>query len=202
LCIFCRFDEEADPIDIVRYLLPDILISILSGFLIVMIVHTQFPKNNNSESGHQLASNNPSINNSESDKLLAFTNESDVPDNDTINNSESTRQLVSDGLPKSKQDKQSTMLFSFTQLPFYVLLLLLCGISVASVLNFPYFVLLIYFSVCWTLFGNHVDYHHTIKVKYIAFVMIMYTFTHLVLLYLYQLQSVQDMIPRPSVTAR
>ena len=170
MCISCRFDEETNAIDIVRYLLPDFLNLILSAFNIIIMIFC-------SKSSNSYLRVNHSINNTDGGEA------------DTL-------------LNREKDKKELPEFFSFSLMPFYVLLLLLCGISVASILNFPYIILLIYFSLCWTFFANSVSYHYTIKLKPLIFVMLLYTSAHLVMLYIYQLQSVQDNIPRPSRTAR
>ena len=80
-------------------------------------------------------------------------------------------------------------------------LLWLSGVCTASVLNFPYFVVSIYLSVCWGLRLNHARFF-IISQRIVIMLVTVYSAVHLIVLHLYQFQSAQDLVPRPSISAR
>ena len=82
-----------------------------------------------------------------------------------------------------------------------VFLLWLSGVCVASVLNFPYFVASIYLSLCWALRLNHTK-RFIVSQRVVTILITVYSAVYLIVLYLYQFQSAQDLVPRPSISAR
>jgi len=100
-------------------------------------------------------------------------------------------------VPPKQSFSYLTTAWNFT----IMLLLWLSGICVASVLNFPYFVASIYFLLSWALRLNQTR-HFIISQRVVVMVAALYSAVHLIVLYLYQFQSAQDLVPRPSVSAR
>ena len=84
---------------------------------------------------------------------------------------------------------------------FYIGFLWFSGICVACVLNFVYFACAVYLGLGWALHLNRAKIF-LITRRLIIVVVSLFSAIHLVLLYLYQLQSAQEHVPRSSVTAR
>ena len=113
---------------------------------------------------------------------------------------------------EGKADKRRKRSFGFAKLPilfflaiswksFYIGFLWFSGICVACVLNFVYFACAVYLSLGWAL---HLNRTKVFKITRTVLIVIVSLFSavHLILLYLYQLQSVQEEVPQSSVTAR
>ena len=83
----------------------------------------------------------------------------------------------------------------------FIFLLWLSGVCTASVLNFPYFISSVCLALCWGLHLNRTRCFLIVQ-RIIVILITLYSSIHLILLYVYQLQSAQDLVPRPSVTAR
>jgi len=110
----------------------------------------------------------------------------------------------------AKQKKRVS--FVFAKLPilfllsvswksFYIGFLWFSGICVASVFNFVYFVCAIYLSLGWALHLNQIK-AFVITRRLLTVFVSLFSAVHLVLLYLYQFQSAQEVVPRSSITAR
>ena len=82
-----------------------------------------------------------------------------------------------------------------------VFLLWLSGVCVASALNFPYFAASIYLSLGWAMRLSQTRYF-IISQRVITMIVTLYSGIHLIALYLYQFQTAQDLVPRPSISAR
>ena len=114
---------------------------------------------------------------------------------------------------EGKTDKrQKRRSFAFAKLPilfllaiswksFYVGFLWFSGICVACVLNFVYFACAVYLALGWALHLNRTKIFKITRTVLIV-VVSLFSAVHLILLYLYQLESVQEEVPRSSVTAR
>ena len=83
----------------------------------------------------------------------------------------------------------------------FIFLLWLSGVCTASVLNFPYFITSLCLALCWGVHLNRTR-CFLITQRIVIILITLYSAIHLILLYVYQLQSAQDLVPRPSVTAR
>ena len=100
-------------------------------------------------------------------------------------------------LPPKQTFSYLTIAWNFT----LVFLLWLSGVCVASALNFLYFAASIYLSLGWALRLNQTNYF-IISQRVITSIVTLYSGVHLIALYLYQFQSAQDLVPRPSISAR
>ena len=99
-----------------------------------------------------------------------------------------------------QQPTSSTYLVTTWNFTF-IFLLWLSGVCTASVLNFPYFISSVCLALCW---GLHLNRTRCFLITQIIVIILitLYSSIHLILLYVYQLQSAQDLVPRPSVIAR
>ncbi|XP_065913837.1 piezo-type mechanosensitive ion channel component 1-like isoform X3 [Dysidea avara] len=110
--------------------------------------------------------------------------------------------------PQSKKQKLKvfaklpiTFLLSISWRSLYIVFLWFSGVCVASVLNCVYFFYSIYLALCWALHLNQIRIF-VITQKVITVLVSLYSAVHLILLYLYQLQSAQELVPRSSLTTR
>ena len=99
------------------------------------------------------------------------------------------------------QQPTSSVYLTATWNFLFIFLLWLCGVCTASVLNFPYFITSLCLALCWGVHLNRTR-CFLITQRTVIVLITLYSAIHLILLYVYQLQSAQDLVPRPSVTAR
>lgn len=210
-----RFDVNAA--DVVRHLLPDIVIlvtSLLSLLLMTVISLTQMEqvssslgKQPDSSDKHKGAHKRDSIDTESYQPIDANPTLQDAP---SKHSSKSSIHSINVEKQLEKTQRSSFLLtppkqtFSYvtTAWNFMVVFLLwLSGVSTASVLNFPYFVASIYLSLCWALRLNHARLF-IISQRVVVMLVTVYSAVHLIVLYLYQFQSAQDLVPRPSISAR
>lgn len=92
-------------------------------------------------------------------------------------------------------------LLSVSWKSFYIAFLWFSGICIACVFNFVYFVCSIYLSLGWALHLNQTRFFVITRRVLTVFVSL-FSAVHLILLYLYQFQAAQDLVPRSSITAR
>ena len=212
-----RLDVNAA--DVVRHLLPDIVvlvISILSLSLIVLISLTQMSHQSSHDNGSvgsdrkegAQRKNDESI---DGGSYLSIDSESAPQDTSgkrssksNIHSIDATRQ--SEKTPRSifllKPPKQTSFSYSMIAWNFMVVFLLwLGGMCTASVLNFLYFLTSIYLSLCWALHLSQARFF-IISQKVVVMLVTLYSAVHLMVLYLYQFQSAQDLVPRSSISAR
>ena len=210
-----RFDVNAA--DVVRHLLPDIVVlitSLLSLLLITLISLTQMWQKsslNNKELGS--SGKHKDVQKSESIDMGSYQSISPKPtlqDASSKHSSKSSIHSVNIEKQLEKSQRSSFLLMPPKQTFSYittawnftvVFLLWLSGVCVASVLNFPYFVGSIYLSLCWALRLNHTRLF-VISQRIVTMLVTLYSAVHLIVLYLYQFQSAQDLVPRPSISAR
>ena len=186
----CRF-EDVNAADIVRHVLPDVVVLIISVISLLFLIYKAFCKKQSSNMSQQqkrqpkdatVSNGNHSIN---SDPKLGKHSERSKG-----------RSLIL-LLQQPSSSAYLSVSWSFT----FIFLLWLSGVCTASVLNFPYFISSVYLALCWGLHLNRKTYF-LITQRIIVILTTLYSSIHLILLYVYQLQSVQDLVPRPSVTAR
>jgi len=94
-----------------------------------------------------------------------------------------------------------TFLLSISWRSLYIVFLWLSGVCVASVLNFVYFICSIFLGLCWALHLNQIRIF-VVSQKIITVLVSLYSAIHLILLYLYQFQSAQELVTRSSLTSR
>jgi len=94
-----------------------------------------------------------------------------------------------------------TILLSISWRSLYIVFMWCTGVCVASILNSVYFICSIFLALCWALHLNQIRVF-VISQKIITVLVSLYSAIHLILLYLYQFQSAQDLIPRSSLTTR
>ena len=210
-----RFDVNAA--DVVRHLLPDIVVlvtSLLSLLLITAISLTQMEqtslsldKQPGSTDKHEGVHKRDSI---DTDSYQSINPNLTIQDAPSKRSSKSSIPSVRKEKQLEKSQRSSFLLtppkqtFSYvtTAWNFMVVFLLwLSGVSIASVLNFPYFVASVYLSLCWALRLNHARFF-IISQRIVIMLVTMYSAVHLIVLHLYQFQSAQDLVPRPSISAR
>ena len=205
-----RFDVNAA--DVVRHLLPDIVvlvISILSLLLIILISLTQFSHAGGSD--RQEGTQRKSGESIDEGSYHSIDSKSDPQNTPSKRSSKSSVHSVdperqSERPPKStffsKPPKQASFSYLTAAWNFLVVFLLwLGGVCIASALNFPYFLASIYLSLCWALHLNQARFF-IISQKVVVMLVTVYSAVHLIVLYLYQFQSAQDLVPRSSVSAR
>ena len=113
-------------------------------------------------------------------------------------------------IEKSKWRKHKLKVFAKLPIAFllsiswrslYIVFLWSSGVCVASVLNFVYFICSIFLGLCWALHLNQIRIF-VVAQKIITVLVSLYSAIHLILLYLYQFQSAQELVPRSSLTTR
>jgi len=201
----CRF-EDVDAVDIMRFMLPDIIIlitSILSFLLLMFIALSQMWKASNSEQASLnqqqkrpskdagFVSSYHSINSEPSQKF------SEASVDMRTHSEKKMRRTQSHFVLQSTSSTYFVTTWNFT----FIFLLWLSGVCTASVLNFPYFITSLCLALCWALHLNRTR-CFLITQRIIIILITLYSFIHLILLYVYQLQSAQDLVSRSSVTAR
>ena len=95
----------------------------------------------------------------------------------------------------------TAFLLSITWKSLFMLFLWFSGVCVASVLNSVYFICSILICLCWALHFNQIRFFMAAK-SFIPVLVALYSAIHLIILYLYQFQSAQELVPRSSLTAR
>ena len=83
----------------------------------------------------------------------------------------------------------------------FIVFLWFTGVCVASVLNYVHFICSIFLGLCWALHLNQIRIF-VVTQRVIVVVVSLYSAVHLILLYLYQLQSAQELVPKSSLMAR
>ena len=206
---YCRFD--IDGVDVVRHILPDVVVlitSLLSFLLIILLSLTQTgerpsvdkeSKESTGSDKHKKRDSNLAMGNYDSEFGLQGDSSKRLS-----KSSIRSRKLLEKGqrpsfllMPSKQSFSYLTTAWNFT----VVFLLWLSGVCVASTLNFPYFVASVYLSLGWALQLNHTGYF-VISRRIITVIVALYSAVHLIALYLYQFQSAQDLVPRPSISAR
>ena len=183
----CRF-EDVNAADIVRHVLPDVVVLIISVVSLLFLIYKAFWKKQSSNRSQQQKRQPKDATVSSGDHSINSN-----PKLEKHSERSKGRSLI---LQPSSSAYLSVS-WSFT----FIFLLWLSGVCTASVLNFPYFVSSVYLALCWGLHLNRKPYF-LITQRIIIILITLYSSIHLILLYVYQLQSVQDLVPRPSVTAR
>ena len=199
--------EDVNAADITRFILPDIVMlttSVISLLVLMFIALSQMWEASSSKQANSsqqqrkhskdagFASNYHSINTEPSQNF----SEANIKDVDLETHSE--RKIRRSHFVQ--QPTSSTYLVTTWNFTF-IFLLWLSGVCTASVLNFPYFISSVCLALCW---GLHLNRTRCFLITQIIVIILitLYSFIHLILLYVYQLQSVQDLVPRPSITAR
>ena len=208
-----RFD--IDSADVVRHMLPDVVVlitSILSFLLIAMISLTQIWQKSSLDKDPESSYKPKGVKKRDSNfadtgNYHSIAEESDLQDSYGKRTSKGSIRSVD----VDKQRQRSSILsvspkksFSYLTAAWdftLVLLLWLSGVCVASALNFPYFAASIYLALGWALRLNHTRYF-IVSQRVITIIVTLYSGINLIALYLYQFQSAQDLVPRPSISAR
>ena len=204
---YCRFD--IDGVDVVRHILPDVVVlitSLLSFLLIVLLSLTQMGEKPSVDK--ELKESTGSDKHKKKESKLAMGNyDSEFGlqgDSSKRLSKIRSRKLLERGhrpsfllMPSKQSFSYLTTAWNFT----VVFLLWLSGVCVASTLNFPYFLASVYLALGWALQLNHTGYF-VISRRIITVIVALYSAVHLIALYLYQFQSAQDLVPRSSISAR
>ena len=94
-----------------------------------------------------------------------------------------------------------TLLLSIVWKLLYIVFLWFSGVCVASALNSVYFIFSIFLCLCWALHFNQIRVFMVTQ-RVIVVLVSLYSAIHLIILYLYQFQSAQELVPRSNLTAR
>ena len=206
----CYRFEDVDAVDIMRFILPDVVIlitSILSFLMLMFIALSQMWYNQASSSEQTSSSRQQKRHSKDIDFVSSYHSINSEP---SLKFSEASVDL---GPRSERKMRRPQSQLNFVQQPSYsayltvswyftfIFLLWLSGVCTASVLNFPYFVSSVCLALCWGLHLNRTR-CFLITQRIIIILTTLYSAIHLILFYVYQFQSAQDLVPRPSVTAR
>ena len=164
-----RYDKVS-AVDVVRHLLPDIIVLIISLISVGVAIKISLSHTSNNDE----------------DAV------SSIPTDDPP--SESELSALSHPVPIPVSSVQS-----YFKLPKWVLvmidiliffLILLCGVTVPSISSVLYYITFIVLSVSWSLHFQCVQ-----LIRVIRMITLVYSAGHILILYLYQFQSAQLLIP-------
>lgn len=212
-----RFDIDA--VDVVRHMLPDVVVlitSLLSFLLIAMLSLTEMWQKSSTvskdlgSSGKHKGSQKRGSDHTDMGDYPSIAATPEFQDSSGKRPSKGSARSINVGkllrrtqrssfflLPPKQTFNYLTIAWNFTS----VFLMWLSGVCVASALNFPYFAASIYLSLGWALRLNQTRYF-IISQRVITMIVTLYSGIHLIALYLYQFQTAQDLVPRPSISAR
>jgi len=226
----CRFND-IKPKDVLRYLAPDVavfMLSFISGLFLVIIVIVE-KKAQRKKAAWLSDTLYKGSGISHEARLIAnpvFTSYGALAtsDNNVLHQLHSTESSFSDKpdpitefeasgeTTESKERKKgrklnllpnipTAFLLSITWKSLFMLFLWFSGVCVASVLNSVYFICSILICLCWALHFKRIRFFMAAK-SFIPVLVALYSAIHLIILYLYQFQSAQELVPRSSLTAR
>jgi len=191
-----RFDD-VNVADIIRHVLPDLVVLIISVISLLLLIYMAIWKKHSS-SREQISSRQHLPKNTRPISSLHSINSEHA-------SSHEHQTSIREQLEKCKEililQPTSSTYFVTTWNFTFIFLLWLSGVCTASVLNFPYFITSLCLALCWALHLNQTK-RFLITQRIIIILITLYSFIHLILLYVYQLQSAQDLVSRSSVTAR
>ena len=160
------------PVDIVRHIVPDVVIFLVSSVTVGVAIKIALL--------HGEDDNIPSERQSPEQQRIEIK-ETPLTEATSLSRSHQTAHQEFNKLP-------SWVLLVYDILIFF--LLLLCGVAVPSLISLFYFSFFLLLSFLWSF---HL--HHLFVIRWLRCLALIYSSLHILILYLYQLQSAQLLIP-------